>query len=154
MMKLIRMFYRRIWLHMIAFGAILVIAAQGDLPEFSSLEEFFVWVGTGGGAMLLAGLVVAYFLENLKFWHGLPRVVKLIVPLALQGLFGFLAQSVLVADLLTSVPAIAQSILLMAIGWLFSQIGYRSIKEGDYAASARPVNPAPATPSVPVPPSG
>ncbi len=54
-MKLIRLFYRRMTLVMIAVFALLIIAAQGDIPEFSTLEQFLVWVGTGGGSMILAG---------------------------------------------------------------------------------------------------
>jgi xanthine/uracil permease len=137
MLKLVRLFYQRIWLYTLGALVLLSIAAQGDVPEFGSLEEFLVWVGAGGGGMVLSGLVIAYFLENLAFWHGLPRAVKLIVPIALAGLFGFLAQSVLAAELLTMVPPVVQGVVLMLIGWLFSQIGYKSIKEGDYAASAR-----------------
>lgn len=136
-MKLISLFYRRMTLVLIAVFALLIIAAQGEIPEFSTLEQFLVWVGTGGGSMILAGLVVAYFLENLAWWHNLPRWVKLITPIVLMGIFGVIAQSVITLDLLTFIPAPVQMILLMLIGWLFSQLGYRSIKGGNYAASAR-----------------
>lgn len=144
-MKLIRFFYKRLILILIMIGAFLVIAAQGDIPEFGTLEEFFVWVGTGAGSMVLAGLVMAYLLENITWWHDLPRWVKLIAPIILAGVFGVVAQSVITLELLTFIPPMAQVILLMLIAWLFSQLGYRSIKEGDYAASARARNPGHAT---------
>ena len=136
-MKLIRRFYARMVLYLILVGTLLVIAAGGDVPEFGTLGEFFVWVGTGGGAMVLAGLVMAYLLENITWWHDLPRWLKLITPILLAAIFGFTAQSVIVLDLLLFIPAPMQMILLMLIAWLFSQLGYRSIRDGNYAASAR-----------------
>lgn len=153
MLKMIRLFYRRIVLSMIAIGTLLLIAArsfQGDVPEFNSLQELLLWIGTGGGAMVISGLVIAYFLENLAFWHNLPRSLKLVVPVVLTAIIGAVAQSVITLDLLTFVPPIVQTVLLMMVGWLFSQLGYRSIKEGNYAETARPENPQP-TPSVPTP---
>jgi len=137
LMSLIRLFYKRITLFLIMVGVLLIIAAQGDIPDFGTLEEFFVWVGTGAGAMVLTGLVMAYLLENFAWWHDLPRWVKLIAPIILSAVFATLAQSVIVLDLLTFIPAPAQIVLLMMIAWFFSQIGYRSIKEGNYAESAR-----------------
>ena len=136
-MNLIRLFYKRIVLFLIMVFVLLVIAAQVDVPDFSTLEEFLVWIGTGAGSMVLAGLVMAYLLENFAWWHDLPRWVKLIAPIVLAAIFATLAQSVIVLDLLTFIPPPAQVLLLMMIMWLFSQIGYRSIKDGVYAASAR-----------------
>lgn len=136
--SVIRLFYRYIFFFVIAILALLVIAAQGELPEFSTLEELLVWIGTGAGAMVLSGLTLAYLLENMTWWHGLPRLVKLAVPILLTSVFGGLAQYVIVADLLTYIPPIAHTVILTLVGWLFSQLGYRAIKEGDYAASAKP----------------
>lgn len=137
---IIRLFYSYIFLFMIALLALLVIAAQGEVPEFSTLEELLVWVGTGAGSMVLAGLVLAYLLENMIWWHGLPRLVKLAAPILFTSVFGGLAQFVIVADLLTYIPPIAHTVILTLVGWLFSQLGYRSIKEGDYAASTKRIN--------------
>ncbi len=75
-MKLIRMFYDRIWLFTMAIMALLSIAAQGDIPEFGTLEELIVWIAAGGGSMILAGLVVAFLLENFAWWHKLPTKVN------------------------------------------------------------------------------
>lgn len=136
---LICLFYTRVFLYTVAILALFVIAAQGEVPEFSTLEELLVWVGTGAGAMVLAGLVLAYLLENMTWWHGLPRLVKLAVPILLTTGFGALAQFVIVADLLTYIPPIAHTVILTLVGWLFSQLGYRAIKEGNYAAGAKPV---------------
>lgn len=157
----IRLFYRRIFLVMIAVLGLFVIAAQGEVPEFSTLEELLVWVGTGAGAMVLSGLVLAYLLENMTWWHGLPRLAKLAVPILLTTGFGALAQFVIVADLLTYIPPIAHTVILTLVGWLFSQLGYRAIKEGNYAARAKPVEgfnfvagPDVSVPTSPVPPAG
>jgi len=136
-MKLVRLFYNRIWLYTLAIVAMLSIAAQGDIPEFGTLEEFLLWVGAGGGATIIAGLVVAYLLENFAWWHNFPRMVKLIVPLALAAAFGFAAQTVIVSDLLTMIPESVQVLLLMLIGWMATQLGYKSIKSGAYGDSAR-----------------
>jgi len=153
MMKVIDRFYRHFWISLIALSALLLIAAQGDVPEFSSLQQFLLWIATGGGAMVLAGLVVAYLLENLAFWHNLPRVVKLLAPIVIQGIIGVVAQSAITLDLLSYIPPQFQAVLLMMIGWLFSQIGYRRIKEGNYGDSARAVAVAklPQNPQVPGP---
>ena len=137
LMNLIRLFYKRITLVLIMVGVLLVIAAQGDIPDFGTLEEFFIWVGTGAGSMILAGLVMAYLLENFAWWHDLPRWLKLIAPIILSAVFATLAQSVIVLDLLIFIPAPAQIVVLMMIMWLLSQLGYRSIKEGPYGESAR-----------------
>lgn len=136
---IIRLFYSYIFLFVIALLALLVIAAQGEVPEFSTLEELFVWVGTGAGSMVLAGLVLAYLLENMTWWHGLPRLVKLAAPILFTSVFGALAQFVIVADLLTYIPPIAHTVMLTLVGWFFSQLGYRSIKEGGYASGAKPM---------------
>ncbi len=132
-MKRVPLYMRLI---LIASLALTVIAAVQP-EEFGSLEELLVWIVGGGGAMILAGYVVAYFLENLAFWHDLPRTVKVLVPLALAGVFGFAAQSVLALELLPLMPPIVQSVLLMLINWLFSQRAYAGIKSGSYAAGAR-----------------
>lgn len=137
-MKLIRMFYARIWLYMLAIVALLSIAAQGDIPEFGTLEELIVWIAAGGGSMILAGLVVAYFLENFGWWHNLPTKVKLVIPMALAAVFGFAAQSLLALEVLTLIPPTLQGVLLTLIAWLAGQVGYKSIKSGAYAASAQP----------------
>jgi fructose-specific phosphotransferase system IIC component len=104
---------------------------------YSSLLEFFQWIFQGGGAMILAGFVVAYLLENLGWWHDLPHWVKLVVPIILAGVFGVLAESLVVVGLLDQIPPVVQSIVLMLINWLFSQLAYKGIKEGAYAESAR-----------------
>lgn len=125
----------RLWLIGVV-SLLMVAAAQPE--EFGGLEELLTWVVAGGGAMVLAGYVIAYFLENLTFWHNLPRVVKILFPIVLAGVFGVVAQSVLALELLPGIPAVFQAVLLMLINWLFSQRAYAGIKSGAYAISATP----------------
>ena len=133
-MKTLRL---RLVLLVIAFMLFIFgMAAQG-VPEFGSLEEFLLWVFQGGGSMILSGFIVAYFLENLTFWHNLPIFVKKFTPWVLAALLGLGAQAVLLGNLLDYVPASFQVLILTLIAWLFSQIAYKGIKEGGYGASTR-----------------
>lgn len=118
------------------FGPSLSIMAQ-EIPDFGSIEEIFVWIATGGGATILVGYVMAYILENWPKWHELPRFVKTMFPIVLAALVGILAKGVLVGGLLEYIPPGIQVLILMMINWLFGQLAYRSIKEGEYASSAR-----------------
>lgn len=128
----------RLFLSLLIITVLLLpLIAAAQMEDFGSLEEVVVWIISGGGSMVLAGYVIAYLLENVPAWHDLPRWIKVLVPIALAGLFGFVAQSVLALELMTGVPPIVKSVLLMAINWLFSQRAYAGIKEGSYGESAR-----------------
>jgi len=105
--------------------------------EFGSLNALLTWIISGGGAMILVGYVMAYILENVPQWHGLPRVIKVLVPVALAGIFGFAAQSILALELLPYIPAEIQTLILILINWLFGQFAYKGIKDGAYAESAK-----------------
>ncbi len=138
----------------IALISVLFIIAAQDPPEFGTLEEVIVWMIEGGGSMVLAGYIIAYVLENIQAWHNLPVVVKKLVPWALAGIIGFIGRTVLVADLLAYIPPIIQSVLLMLIGWLFSQIAYKGVKEGSYGESTRGAAYGKPVASIPTPPAG
>lgn len=110
--------------------SLFLVAFQPD--SFGTLEELLVWVVAGGGAMILAGYFVAYFLENLAFWHGLPVWIKTVVPLALAGVIGFVGSSLLSLDVLKIIPANVQGLVLMLVNWVFSQRAYMSTKGKAY----------------------
>jgi len=133
-MKMLRLRLAMLVITFLAF--VFGIAAQG-VPEFGSLEEVLMWIIEGGGAMILAGYIVAYLLENLEFWHNLPAFVKKFTPFVLAALIGLGAKAIVLGDLLSYIPASIQVLVLMLIGWLFSQIAYKGIKEGVYGASTR-----------------
>lgn len=135
-MKMLRL---RLAILVIALALFVFGLAFQGVPEFGSLEEFLMWVLEGGGAMLLAGYVVAYLLENLAFWHTLPIFVKKFTPFVLAALIGLGAKAVLLGELLSYIPASIQVLILMLIGWLFSQIAYKGIKEGAYGESTRKI---------------
>lgn len=105
--------------------------------EFETLEGVLVWIVAGGGAMILAGYVEAYLLENWAGWHDIDRRIKLAFPIVLGLLLGVIAQALLNFDVLPDISPAVGSIVLWAINWLFSQKAYKGIKEGEYAASAR-----------------
>lgn len=105
--------------------------------EFDTLEGVLIWVIAGGGAMVLAGYVEAYLLENWAGWHNFPRWVKLLFPIVFGGLVGVIAQSLLEFDLLANVSPALGTILLWAINWLASQKAYSGIKDGAYGEAAR-----------------
>jgi hypothetical protein len=119
--------------------ATIMLIAHPQVPgEFADLNSLLAWIIMGGGAMALSGYVVSYLLENWAFYHNLPMWVKKLIPLALAALIAFAAQAVLALDALTSVPAIIQAIILMAINWLFTQFAYKGIKAvSGYGASTR-----------------
>ena len=133
-MKILKL---RLILLIIALTSFLFVVAAQTAPDFGSLAEVLIWVIEGGGAMILAGFIVAYLLENLAFWHNLPVFVKKITPVVMAALLGVGAQSVLLGDLLSYIPPVIQSMMLMLVAWLFSQIAYKGIKEGGYGESTR-----------------
>jgi len=100
--------------------------------DFGTLVEVLTWLTTRGGAMVLAGYVVAYFFENMSWWHGLPRWVKIVVPILLAGIFSIAATSILALGLVNEVPPQYQALLLALINWLFGQIAYRGLREDSY----------------------
>ena len=133
-MKLIRL---RLTLLILAFLSFLFLIAAQGVPDFGSLEEVMTWIISGGGAMILAGYIIAYLLENLTFWHNLPILIKKLAPFFFAGLIGFGARAILLGDLLAYVPPIVQSVILMLIAWIFSQIAYKGLKGTTYGASTR-----------------
>jgi len=128
---------RKIAILALAWSALFLIAAE-SLQEFGSLNDVLVWVVVGGGAAILSGYVLAYLLENFAWWHNLPSWVKRLVPLALAGVFGFVAQAVLDLQLLSGVPPGVQALILTLINWLFNQRAYAGVKDTSYASSAKP----------------
>lgn len=127
---------RKILIIGLIWSALFLIAARA-LQEFGTLEEVLIWLAVGGGAMILFGYFEAYFLENWGFWHKLPVKVKLVVPLAVAAVLGFLAQAALTLDLPSAISPQFEAVILMLINWVFSQRAYKGIKEGAYAASSR-----------------
>ncbi len=134
-----RKMFRKLFIPLlvITYLSVWFLMAFFQPEQFSSLEELLIWIVANGGAVILAGYVMAYFLENIAGWHTLPRWLKTIIPIAIAGLIGFFAESVLALELLAYVPPIVKSVVLMLINWLWGQRAYAGIKEGPYAASAR-----------------
>jgi fructose-specific phosphotransferase system IIC component len=110
----------------LAWLSLFMLAFQPD--SFGTLEELLVWVVAGGGAMVLAGYFVAYFLENLAFWHTLPVWIKTVVPLVIAGVLGVVGSSLLSLDLLKIIPPGIQALILMLVNWVFSQRAYMGTK--------------------------
>lgn len=136
-MKILRL---RFVLLLIALVSMLFTVASlllQDVPEFGSLEELVVWIVSGGGAMILAGYVVAYGLENWTKWHTFPLFVKKFTPFVLAAIFSLIGRAILLADLLSYVPASIQVLILTLVAWLFSQLAYKGIKSGAYGESTR-----------------
>ena len=123
---------RAFWIFTLLWVMLFLVAFQPD--SFGSLDELLVWVVAGGGAMALAGYFVAYFLENLAFWHSLPTWLKTVVPLAIAGVLGFVGNAVLSLNLLPAIPANVQALALMLINWVFSQRAYMGTKGKAYGA--------------------
>ncbi|HLE03494.1 MAG TPA: hypothetical protein VI729_02625 [Anaerolineales bacterium] len=117
-------------LGLLVWLSLFLMAFQPD--SFGTLEELLVWVVTGGGAMILAGYFVAYFLENLAFWHTLPIWVKTVVPLAIAAVLGFVGSSLLSLDVLKIIPPNVQALVLMLVNWVFSQRAYMGTKGRQY----------------------
>lgn len=111
------------------------------MPEFNTLAELLMWIAAGGGAAILVGRFVAYFLENLTWWHNLPPLVKRIAVAVVSVVFGILAEVVLEVDLdmlLGAFAPIVSTLILAIWNWLASQAQYARIKDTSYAESARP----------------
>lgn len=117
--------------------AIFLVAAQGQ--EFGSLEEILVWIITGGGAVALVAVIMAFLLENWPAWHNFPRWVKVGVPIFLAAFIGAFAEAVLELELLLFIPVAGRAFLLMLINYLFGQLGYMKLKATSYGSSARKI---------------
>ena len=105
--------------------------------EFESLEGVLIWIFAGGGAVLLAGYVEAFLLENWGAWHGFPLWVKKSFPIIMAGVFGISAQLLVINELLVAVPPALSVVLLSALNWIFSQKGYISTKKNNYALATK-----------------
>lgn len=93
-------------------------------PEFSTLSEFLVWLASAPGAMVVAGLFVAYVLERVSVWHGLAHDLKVAITVALAVGFSYLAKEFLSVDIVTANPELNQ-IWAMVIYYLGNQVGYK-----------------------------
>lgn len=111
------------------------------MPDhFNALADILTWIISGGGAMVLAGYVMAYFFENAGWWHTLPNLVKTLVPMALAGLFAFSAQALLlgnISQVLAAVSPVIPVVILAFLNWLASQKAYIGIKDKNYAMHAK-----------------
>ena len=87
--------------------------------------------------MWLLGIFKARVLENLVFWHGLSPTVKKVVTVVLAAAVGAVADSLIVADVLTNVEPVVTVSLLAAANWIVGQKEYTSIKSGVYASTTR-----------------
>lgn len=128
--------FRLILLTMI-LASPLLLAFMLLQESFGTLEAVLVWIATGGGATILGGYVMAYLLENWPAWHTLPRWVKVLFPLAVSGLLGFLAQGAIALDALAQIPEGIKITVLALVNWIFSQIAYGRLKDSSYGKSAR-----------------
>ncbi len=125
---------RKIVIGWLIWSSLFLMAARA-LQEFGDLEAVLVWVAVGGGAMALVGYLMAYLLENVPAWGNLPRLVKVLFPIAIASLLGFLANSILALDLVAEIPASYQAFLLAAINWVFSQRALMGANKASYGAS-------------------
>ena len=105
--------------------------------QFGSLADVLVWIAVGGGSMWLFGVMKARLLENWVVWHNLPVWIKKIVPIALAGLFGVMAQSLIAVDVTAYIPEGMELILLAVLNWVFGQMEYEMIKNSVYAEGTR-----------------
>ena len=104
---------------------------------FLSMNDILVWIVLGGGAAIIFGLLSARFLENLVFWHNLPKWVKRIVPVIGAGLIGILAQSLIAVNIGQYIPEWVAAMIIAAVNLYYNQKEYGAIKDTGYAESAR-----------------
>lgn len=108
-----------------------------QIPEFASLLELLQWLAFGGGAVIVVGMFVTRFLENLAFWHNLPHYVKVFVPIALVAIVSAFAEYAIVADLLAFIPDWVETLFLTLLGWLTTQKVLEGLNSRGYASSAK-----------------
>ena len=107
------------------------------LQAFLSINDILIWIVLGGGAAIIFGLLSARFLENLVFWHNLPKWVKKIVPVIGAGLIGILAQSLIAVDIGQYIPEWVAAMIIAAVNLYYNQKEYGLIKDTSYAEGAR-----------------
>lgn len=122
-------------LAMLAITAFVFAPLMG--PPFESLEGLVLWLATGGGAGVIAAIVVTLLLENWPTWHTLPLWVKVGFPIVVQALIAAIFQIVLGLDLLTRIPTGVQVLILALLNWLFSQFALMRSNAVGYASTAK-----------------
>ena len=105
--------------------------------EFPTLLSILTWLAGGGGAMWLAGKIVARFLENLTLWHKLPMWIKKAIPWVLAGILSTGANLAIEFEALQYVPVWLATTILTMINWYFGQKEYEAIKDSPYGESTR-----------------
>lgn len=93
-------------------------------PTFSSLSEFLVWLASAPGALVVAGLLVAYILERFEVWHNLAHDIKSAVTLALAVGVSYLAEKYLNTDIVAGNQELNQMFSLI-VYYLGNQLGYK-----------------------------
>jgi hypothetical protein len=125
---------KRLFIFAMVLLSLTLVAFQ--VEEFTSVEQFLVWVATGGGSMVLAGAVIALLLENWPAWHNFPKWVKIITPIVLAGIFGTLASAALALELPAMIPPVLATLILVMLNWLGSQWQYMRAKNLGCGADA------------------
>ncbi|KKL17091.1 hypothetical protein LCGC14_2489060 [marine sediment metagenome] len=110
-----------------------------DLPgNFDTIGDILIWIFAGGGGMWITGKVIALLLENWAWWHTLSPGIKRIFVIIIAGVIAIAAETAYVSGLLDLIPPAVSILLLALINWFFGQKQYMEVKEGAYAASAKP----------------
>lgn len=105
--------------------------------DWTILESVLLFLAAGG-AVYVVNYAFAWFAENFEFWHKLPSLLKLFIPIIVSVLLAFGAQQLLFyPDIIALIQPYWALLILIITAWLGSQKGYISAKAASYGAEKR-----------------
>jgi len=107
------------------------------LPDWTNLVEVLTWLTTEGGAVIAAGVVIAFLAENFPWWHKLPSWAKTVIPMSLSVAIAFGSMALLQVPFVASLSPIYRVVVLIVLAWLSSQVAYIYAKSRGYGARAK-----------------
>ena len=105
--------------------------------NWTDLRVVLTWL-SGAGAIYLAGVVVAYLVENWPAWHVFPSWVKFVLPIIFSvgvslGASALLGQP----DFLEVIGPYFTLVVTIILAWLGTQNGYMKAKAMRYGADPK-----------------
>jgi hypothetical protein len=127
---------KRITLIFVSLALLLVWAMlsafsfMGQTVDWTDLGAVLTWVAAGPGAIYLAGLAFAYFLEIFPVWGSkIPSKFRPWIVFALMLALSYGATLLLgQAGLVAKISPQYTYFVMLVFAWLGSQVGYASVK--------------------------
>jgi len=105
--------------------------------DWTVLSSVLAWL-VAGGSVFVVNYALAWLAENFAFWHKLPPVAKIFIPIITSVLLAFGAQQLLqFPDVIDLAQPYWSLLVTIVVAWLGSQKGYVTAKKDEYGAKKR-----------------